>query len=241
MRWSLAVGCVLLMALLGGSATADEGKTNVASVYRLEKLEGWQCHVSPALYEPEHDALRKTTLRRIGDQLYAVTLAVPAERLAQLREVPIWVDYDSPLRSPQYHPSADWLREHGHRVEMAKAVHIPDARYFIEPRHARQQPWDVMHELAHAYHDRVLDFDQAEIRKAYERAKEEGLYDTVLHIVGREQRHYALTDHKEFFAEMTEAYFGTNDFFPFVRGELRRHDPATYELLREIWGQLAGE
>jgi hypothetical protein len=124
---------------------------------------------------------------------------------------------------------------------MAKAVHIPDARYFIEPRHARQQPWDVMHELAHAYHDRVLGFDEPKIKQAYERAKEAGLYDSVLHIVGRQQRHYALTNHKEFFAEMTEAYFGTNDFFPFVRAELRRHDPATYELLRTIWGPSAGE
>ena len=31
-------------------------------------------------------------------------------------------------------------------------------------------------------------------------------------------RHYALTNHKEFFAEMSEAYFGMNDFFPFNRG-----------------------
>ena len=29
----------------------------------------------------------------------------------------------------------------------------------------------------------------------------------------------------EYFAEASEAYFGTNDFFPFVRIELRRHDP----------------
>ncbi|MGO9112581.1 MAG: hypothetical protein ACLP9L_25400 [Thermoguttaceae bacterium] len=33
---------------------------------------------------------------------------------------------------------------------------------------------------------------------------------------GQHVRHYALTDHKEFFAEMSEAYFGMNDFFPFV-------------------------
>jgi len=29
----------------------------------------------------------------------------------------------------------------------------------------------------------------------------------------------------EFFAEMTEAYFGSNDFYPFVIGELKQAKP----------------
>ena len=52
---------------------------------------------------------------------------------------------------------------------------------------------------------------------------------------GRHVRHYALTDHKEFFAEMTEAYFGENDFFPFNRAELMESEPEIYKLLTDIW------
>jgi hypothetical protein len=44
-----------------------------------------------------------------------------------------------------------------------------------------------------------------------------------------------LTNEKEFFAEMTEAYFGVNDFFPFTRAELHDSEPDIYVLLREIW------
>jgi hypothetical protein len=58
----------------------------------------------------------------------------------------------------------------------------------------------------------------------------------VLHIDGRRTRHYALTDQKEFFAEMSEAYFGMNDFFPFNRAELQEAEPDLLELLRNIWG-----
>jgi hypothetical protein len=47
-----------------------------------------------------------------------------------------------------------------------------------------------------------------------------------------------LTNHKEFFAEMTEAYFGTNDFFPFVNGELKQAEPEVFALLRDIWGEV---
>ncbi len=33
---------------------------------------------------------------------------------------------------------------------------------------------------------------------------------------------------------MTEAFFGTNDFFPFVRAELKEHDPQMFNALREV-------
>jgi hypothetical protein len=39
----------------------------------------------------------------------------------------------------------------------------------------------------------------------------------------------------EFFAEMTESFFGTNDFYPFVRGELKKELPELDALLEEIW------
>jgi len=45
-----------------------------------------------------------------------------------------------------------------------------------------------------------------------------------------------LNNHKEYFAEGTEAYFYRNDFFPFVRAELALHDPSLHELLETIWG-----
>jgi len=52
---------------------------------------------------------------------------------------------------------------------------------------------------------------------------------------GKMGRHYALNNAKEFFAEMSEAYFGTNDFYPFVRAELRQYDPEAFDLLTSIW------
>jgi Mlc titration factor MtfA (ptsG expression regulator) len=39
----------------------------------------------------------------------------------------------------------------------------------------------------------------------------------------------------EFFAETTEAYYSTNDFFPFTREQLEKHDPQMAELLGKLW------
>ena len=96
----------------------------------------------------------------------------------------------------------------------------------------------ILHELAHAYHDQILGFDKPEVISAFKAASDAGLYEKVLLYTGQRVKHYALTNHKEFFAESTEAYFGVNDFYPFVRAELREYDPRTFRLMEDIWGKI---
>src|SRR5262249_36527114 len=135
----------------------------------------------------------------------------------------------------QYHPSAGWLKANGYSTELEKCVHIPRAADLPTKRNINEQPWVILHELAHAYHDQVLGFDEPRVKEAYEKYKKSGRGEKALLYEGRRVRHYALTDHKEFFAEMTEAYFGVNDFSPFNRAELKEAEPETYALLRHTW------
>ena len=144
------------------------------------------------------------------------------------------------LGAMQYHPSADWLKENGYSTDLVKCVHIPEAADLPTPRNITEQPWVVLHELAHAYHDQVLGFEEPRILRAYEDFKRSGHGDRALLYDGTRVRHYGLTDHKEFFAEMTESYFGLDDFFPFNRAELMTAEPAIYELMQAIWGPVAG-
>jgi hypothetical protein len=46
-----------------------------------------------------------------------------------------------------------------------------------------------------------------------------------------------MTNPQEYFAESTEAFFGRNDFFPFTRDELKKHDPGMFDLLGQLWGE----
>jgi len=84
----------------------------------------------------------------------------------------------------------------------------------------------------------VLSFDNPEIIEVFDAVKEQGIYEEVLLYTGKKVKHYGLSNHKEYFAESTEAYFGVNDFYPFVRAELNEHDPAMYALLEKIWGRV---
>jgi dipeptidyl-peptidase-4 len=57
----------------------------------------------------------------------------------------------------------------------------------------------------------------------------------VASVQGPVGRAYALNNYLEFFAELTEAYFVRNDFFPFTRKQLKVHDPAMDRLLEKLW------
>ena len=52
---------------------------------------------------------------------------------------------------------------------------------------------------------------------------------------GKKEKAYAATNPMEYFAEASEAYFGTNDFYPFDRAELERHDPEMFALVDKLW------
>ena len=60
----------------------------------------------------------------------------------------------------------------------------------------------VLHELAHAYHFRVLGADHAGVKAAYKQAMERKLYDSVEFVHGGKRKAYATTNAAEYFAEL---------------------------------------
>ncbi len=204
--------------------------------HTIRVIEGWTVHVDDRLLSGSDKAVGARAMLLLGHQLSNVAMTLPADRVERLRLVHIWLDLNhGGLRSAQYHPSRGWLVANGYDPALTRVVHIPDATGFIAPRLQRDQPWMVLHELAHAYHDQVLGFEEPRIKAAWKKFVASGKYTSIKHINGRMTRHYALTDQKEFFAEMSESYWGKNDFFPFDADELRRAEPEIYALLEEIW------
>ena len=203
--------------------------------YVEKQIEGWKVLVHQVLLTPEHRELCDQTLKLLDDHLYRIARVVPEKALTKLRQIPIWVELAHPKHPCMcYHVSADWLRENGMNPQKASAVEIANAKNFLKWTH--EQPWMVLHELAHGYHHQVLGYDHKEIHACYEEAKASKSYESVLHWDGRKVRAYALTNDQEYFAELTEAYFGTNDFYPFVRAEVKQHDPKMYQILEKVWG-----
>ena len=51
-------------------------------------------------------------------------------------------------------------------------------------------------------------------------------------------RAYALNNDQEYLAELTEAFFSTNDFYSFVRAEVPVRDPHMYKVLCKLWDEV---
>ncbi len=200
------------------------------------KIEGWTVRVDDRLLQAPDDVLGTPALRFLEGKLSDIKVVVPEDKVKKLQTVTIVLDLShGNLRPMQYHPGAGWLKTNGYSPDLAKCVHIPRAADLATKRNISEQPWVILHELAHAYHDQVLGFDEPRIEEAYEKYKKSGRGEKTLLHDGRRVKHYALTNHKEFFAEMTESYFGSNDFFPFNRAELKESEPEIYELMANVW------
>lgn len=232
----LCLCIVLLSAASDRVWSADKVEFEPTEAYARETIEGWPVLVNKAFRDREGD-LAVETLALLQQQLYLIARNVPPMALAKLRQIKIWVEEAEPHHPCMcYHPDPDWLRGHDMNPDKARSVELANARNFLTWVH--DQPWMVFHELAHGYHHQFLEdgFKNAEVRAAFERATDTQIYDSVLHIRGARQKHYALTNPQEYFAESSEALFGTNDFYPFVRSELKEIDAEGFEVLKRAWG-----
>jgi hypothetical protein len=238
-RIMLPALCLFELAgtILARGEQPSRSTTPSAALYRTSEIEGWTVYVKKDFLKSQ-PALAERTLALLRAQLFQITRIVPSQAVKKLQTIRIWVEENDPSTPCMaYHPAALWLREHGTNPQMAGGIELANARKFLD--WTLEQPWMVLHEMAHAFHHKFLTggFDNKELKAAYQKAVKSKKYDSVLKIAHTEEKAYALNNPQEYFAEATEAFFGTNDFYPFVRSELRLHDPEGYDLLKKLWGE----
>lgn len=224
-------------AVLKGSAPAP-----AETAFAWRSVSGWTLRINRKLLETDATRVDRALVLLEG-MLEEIVRVVPEAAVRELRKVPLYFSPSYPEKRPgaEYHSSAGWLREHGRDPAMAQGVEFTNVGIF--DAEIRRMPNFALHELAHAYHDRVLGFGEADIVRCYKKAEAGGSYERVERqdSEGRKSvgRAYALSNPKEYFAECSEAFFARNDFFPYNREELRGHDPEMFEVLQKVWGVAA--
>ncbi len=201
-----------------------------------QDIEGWTVFVEPVMVGDSQTAKDQLALKMLGNHLQRIKIVVPDSAIPKLQEIPIWIERNHPRSETMcYHPSKAWLKSNSHDPRLAKCVHVTQAYELFSRQQMLKHPAVILHELAHGYHDQFLGFENAQVEAVYQKAKASGSYESVMDHRGETVRHYGLNNAKEYFAESTEALFYRNDFYPFVQGELKEHDPAMFELLTELW------
>lgn len=204
------------------------------STYQKQSIHGFTVLINPVVLT--HPQAARAMQDELTSQLAAISQVMPAKPLAVLRKVWIWVEWDNREGAAEFHPSAAWLQQNGYNPDKAGCVEISNTRNFIQWSRSAQ-PWMILHELAHAYHHLVLGDENANIQMAYRHAVGQGLYQSVSYIKGTVQHAYALVNAQEYFAELSESYFGKNDFYPFTRTQLKTYDLTGYQLMEKSWGK----
>lgn len=239
--WLAIVSIFFFSFVLANRGNASESKPEdkAPNGYQLKSLQGWRVLIKDELLKQDPAGTAKA-LELTETQLKEIVRVVPDAAVAELRKITLWFspEYEGIAPRAEYHPDRSWLNANRRNPAMAKGVEFTNVRIF-EPE-CQRMPCFVLHELAHGYHDRVLSFEQPEIIAAYKHAVANKSYDKVSRFNGPKrpgttERAYAMTNYKEYFAEDTEAFFGRNDFFPFTRDELEKHDSEMFKLLDRLW------
>jgi|GEM_PF-746797 len=224
-----------------GGARPREDITN----YESRTLAGYPLMVNKELITGSPELLERVLVQLHAD-LDEITHFVPKAAGEALRGVTIWIERRGSAamaggRGMCCHWSPAWLRMNGLLPEKAGGVEIINAEDFLSWR--RDQPYMCFHEMAHALHCRLSGLDK-DIEGAFTQAKNSKRYERVPRNTlpaGKTESAYAITNSHEYFAELSEAYFALNDFYPFTRAQLSVHDPEGYKLIERVWGLSRAE
>ncbi|MEK6700679.1 MAG: hypothetical protein AABZ53_00305 [Planctomycetota bacterium] len=248
---AMMVGIVMLggSMLGGGGMETGLGQPRVEKASeRLENYEerrvgGLTVHVNKALLADKGLTLR--VMLQLEADLDEIEHMVPAPAWKVLTEVHVWVERQGSTASAGKgrglccHWSPGWLASHGILTQKAGGVEIINPEDFLTWR--RDQPYMLFHELAHALHWRLARLDP-EIDAAFAQAMSARLYDAVGRntVTGKQTvRAYAASNSHEYFAELSEAYFALNDYFPYTRAQLAALDPGGLGLVEKVWNLSA--
>ena len=212
-------------------ALANFDKFEPTNSYELFEVEGWAVRISNDY--SNHPDKKKLILKEIRQQFKAINNTIPQSALLKLKSTVFWIEYQSrPEKGASYHPSRDWLIKHEYNPDKAGGIELQFNFYLWR----KEQPWIALHELSHAYHHKHLGYDNSMVLQAFEKARLSFRYNTVEHVNGSTKKAYAMNNKKEYFAELSEAYFGYNDQEPFDRNALRAFDPVGFKMVQTVWG-----
>ncbi len=225
LRLLLAAAGLLAMIATSGRAASPYGTTEIL---------GFTVHWLPTCFAGADEDEVGDFQAKLRAQIEQMNHTLPSDKLARLRRIPIYVHAgEHRAYGCCHHPSRDWLVQHGYPGEMANSVEVCNWREFRTL--VLTQPACLLHEFAHAW-----DFNASgltpQIAAAYQHAVKAGLYQSVAYVGEPSPRPaYALENEKEYFAELSEAYFARNDFFPFDRADLQHYDPVGYAMIERVW------
>ncbi len=243
----------------------NKAATEPVPGYKRKMIEGFNVLVNNEVLEQNAEKYKRPPMRVLELELKTIVRIMRPEAVKVLRNLVIWVEWDEHIDLKNggngqavavYYGGSQlaMLRQGMHpwkannitvlSMKSLTAEHQPDRD--ADPDSEKLNRCVILHEMAHAVHHYYVGFENSTVKLTYQQAMERHLYDEAKTDDGRTlQRPYASVSANEYFAELSSAYLDRLYYYPFSREDLKKHDPAGYRLMEEVWGktneQLAAE
>ena len=207
---------------------------DVATEYQKLDIEGWSVMISP---EVQNDSeLYQPIVAQLTKDLKKVKGVVPEAILLKLQKTVIWSEKSMPVKQLNtlfFNGSRKLTKKYNLKAESYGGVILGKTKAYLAV--AGFKPWGMLHELTHAYHQFFIKHNFAPIVQAYENIKKTNLHNPKFdkRVKGSG---YPTKNKKEYFSELTVAYFAKKLFYPHTRSELAEYDPIGYCAVVSAWG-----
>jgi hypothetical protein len=190
--------------------------------HELRNIHGWIVAIDHRLLDDETGARALALLEK---ELRFISEKIPVRYAKKLQAIPIYLDKShGQLKGEMYHPDLQWLIDHHYDPSLWRCVQVPRAVEFCDRGRREKEPHPLLHQLIHGFQDQAFGFKDPRIVAGYERFK-----------AGRSGKHPALIRPREYFLEMSLAYFNIGRVPPKTAEALKRDDAETYRLIEDCW------
>ena len=161
---------------------AAESEVTATADYIQQDVAGFNVLVNPVVVQ--QTPLFDEVMDAIGDQLSTMAGQLPPPQLEQLKQTFIWVELDTEAdKATVFHRSANWIVASAGKQDKVGHIEIVNARNFVAlSRQAHSSL--LLHEYAHAFHQKVLGADNQAVLDTYEQIQLRRMYDRVEHASG---------------------------------------------------------
>jgi len=204
--------------------------TNPLENYKQHNLHGFTVMINKQVVKDK--GLYQRLIKQVDQDILAIIQVMPEWSLDVLRETTVWFEngLPPPLGNNFFFNGSKKMSQKHNQVHTYGHVVAGNSKSYLAV--AGIHPFQLLHELTHAYHQFVTKHNYQPILDAYSNAINKGLH--------KYGSHYPRKNHKEYFSETTESYFGRNAIYPRNRQELAKHDPKGYCAVVKAWG-LVGQ
>ena len=239
----VVLGCGFAQAQ-GRTSKAAKGAVDWEPIpgYKYRSILGFNVLINHTVLEEQaRSTQRRKPLEVLELELGMLVHTLPPRAVDILRQILIWVEWDKmddvkngPAMAQRavacYHPGNNLKHRYSYTSAesfvKSNAVEIESMKLLCDEHQGDEHRMVLLHEVTHAVHHHLFDFDNPTIKMAYRNAMEHHLY----------QDKYASTNEKEYFAELSCAYFNHLHYEPKTREELKQYDPVGYRMMELTWG-----